>query len=967
MKVLLFTDQHIHDWRSFGINKETGLSRRLHDQLKVNDQIVNIAQEEKPGVIVCGGDVYHSRVNIPVVAMNFVDRFFIQLKKIALVYLVRGNHDLVSDSDYKTHYDALAPIAATPQKEVVCDGVKFRFVDYYEDVSADDIKGYDVVVLHKQPSMIGKDGFKFEGLDHRKLAKNNRFVFFGHYHTKTIFGGKNANCVVMGSVMPLTFGDSGEHGVWILDTSTWELVFKKLDYPEFITVDTPDEVQDDDNYYRVLHAIKNSDRDNVVNVIVPEYFEERITSLDFNTILAEWVKIQDKDDSYIQLLNSVIGTQQVETEKDLFKGRILNVVIEDFMSIGKIDLDIQNGFTLVTGQNDLGGSNGSGKSSIFDAIYWCLFGETTKGLTGDAVIHRDREVNNCTVTVNLVCGDTQYCIQRSRKHGLVIEDGQVDEAGNEIDIVVGMKEKQKQEILEKQILGFNKTLFLTSCYFSQEQLQTITDLSDGERTNMVTKLLGFDIYDKMYDIVKDKIDTLKDDLTDIDSEIGIKTNLLDQTDIEVKGVEEKIELVMESIRGKKTFIKETNEEIESIKDITIDFDAKLREIAEHESILSEQGEKDSGKLKVINTELMDLNHRLGGLKTERHLNDENVLRIENKISRMREQNFGDRCDFCGSLIVEANIDAYESMKAEEMNKYLGNVKAAELAANELEKEKQLLSSKVDVIQARVVTNNEKFLGFRNQIETLNADKLDRQKRDILSETVDRVFGEITELREMVDQYKIQRKEVIDRIDVIKVEIGVLKFKTTDINFDIEKLGFWKKAFSPVGIKSLLLDKFCNEYNQISNEYISTISTGSMSIVISPTKLLKSGEERNKIGIDVKFNGHTVAYESLSGGEKKRVDIALCLSLNKWVALRYNLPNGLLGIIALDEIFAFLDVLGEETIGTLLYKEGQEKAVYVISHTNELSSYANKYLTVVKKDNISSLLGGKDNESSKKES
>lgn len=128
----------------------------------------------------------------------------------------------------------------------------------------------------------------------------------------------------------------------------------------------------------------------------------------------------------------------------------------------------------------------------------------------------------------------------------------------------------------------------------------------------------------------------------------------------------------------------------------------------------------------------------------------------------------------------------------------------------------------------------------------------------------------------------------------------------------------------------------------------------MSLVIKPTSTLKSGEERNKLGLDIRMRESIVRYESLSGGEKRRVDIALMLGLNKWVSEHFGLKQGLLGFIVLDETFSFLDDSAEESIGSLLHQEGFSRAIFVISHTDELQNYTDTQWTVNKVNGISRL-------------
>jgi DNA repair exonuclease SbcCD ATPase subunit len=172
--------------------------------------------------------------------------------------------------------------------------------------------------------------------------------------------------------------------------------------------------------------------------------------------------------------------------------------------------------------------------------------------------------------------------------------------------------------------------------------------------------------------------------------------------------------------------------------------------------------------------------------------------------------------------------------------------------------------------------------------------------------------------------------------------------------DIEKLDFWKVAFSPKGIRSVLLDGFCNEFNNIINPYLATVTNGMMSIIMSPTAQTKKDEERNKLGMMIKKDGRDRTYKSLSGGWKKRVDASLCFALNAYVSKKYGLKIGILGLIILDEVFGFIDKVGEEAIATLIYNEARDKAIIEISHTPELKSYCDRIWTVVMENGVSRL-------------
>ena len=71
---------------------------------------------------------------------------------------------------------------------------------------------------------------------------------------------------------------------------------------------------------------------------------------------------------------------------------IENVKIENFLSIGKADVSLKDrGYCLIQGVNnnpkDNAKSNGSGKSSLTNAVAWCLTGETIQGVKDVIYLH----------------------------------------------------------------------------------------------------------------------------------------------------------------------------------------------------------------------------------------------------------------------------------------------------------------------------------------------------------------------------------------------------------------------------------------------------------------------------------------------------------------------------------------------------------------------------------------------------
>ena len=101
------------------------------------------------------------------------------------------------------------------------------------------------------------------------------------------------------------------------------------------------------------------------------------------------------------------------------KLKFSHLYLENFMSFKTAEVDLSApGFALVVGQNlnpdDGASSNGSGKSTIFEAIYWCLTGLTVRG--SKDVVNKDLEKDGCYVELQFYADDKFIELIRSKNH-----------------------------------------------------------------------------------------------------------------------------------------------------------------------------------------------------------------------------------------------------------------------------------------------------------------------------------------------------------------------------------------------------------------------------------------------------------------------------------------------------------------------------------------------------------------------
>jgi len=977
MRFAIISDTHFHNWKTFGttINEKWGWSTRLQEQVDVALQAIDIAREEKVDYFIHGADWIHtvgSMSNEVGVALEYV------LANLSLPLITgSGNHDTIVRRLPKAAHIITSVVKKLAEKVVEIPNVKF--VNYYDDVDYTKLAGYDLVVLHKTPLGCRVGNYTFtDGVDWKTLASQNKQVAFGHIHQMQVLAD---NCFVIGAPYHLTFGDIGDRGIWIVDTKDNTSRFIKLDYPEFITVETPDLVADDRNYYRVLRSEKKVDNDRVISTITPQRFEERIKATEFHSILNEWLTFKEKDETYLQAISDIL-TDKLTLVKNLFKGKLTEVRIKDFGSVDEVTYKVDKGFTLVTGSGETFDSNGVGKTTIVgESLCWCLFDETTKGLKGDDVIRdRPKVQRDCTVEAMLIDSDHNYMVRRTRKGGLEIYD--MKKVGGE-NLVANMKQGERQSYLEA-LLGFNKQVFMAACYFSQENLVMLTGLGDTEKTNMITDLLGFETYDDLYERVGAKISSFEADIAKLgeakiglDKKQAVAMNNIDFMNQSIKSNDIQIAEFTHQVKAFEKLIDETKKKADEWKkkapESPVDYDTELRE-------LYELKEAHGKKVEAIEVRLDELRRDTDSEKRIQYdlqsfmiQGQKEVRKLEEEIEKLCALELGLRCDKCGAEVTKENADLFIREKRkliysqQEQDKIRqGALDKALVAVSAFEEKIAKQREFKTAIQAKIQKVDE-FIKDTIAERDSEARKIQEAKIETT-----KLLGEIKTNEKLIEDYtrqlmglKLKSKEFAEQkvtydkeLDVVNQSLKENVWRIDKVEKGIEVLMFWKVAFSPKGIRALLLDSFCNEINDSVNGFLSRVSGGSMSIVMRPTATLKSGEERNKIGMDILLDSLPRNYKSLSGGEKRRVDVSLCFGLNDWVSKRYALPSGLLGVIIFDEVFSFMDSSGEETVANLLFEEGINKALFVIDHSMNLKSYADRVWVVKKIGSISMLeIGG----------
>ena len=615
--------------------------------------------------------------------------------------------------------------------------------------------------------------------------------------------------------------------------------------------------------------------------------------------------------------------------------------IEGFRSIDRISLNLSDqGIVIVKGINnyeDLASSNGSGKSSVFEAIIYALFEETSSG---------DRDIENrilgqgCSVVLKFSIDGVSYKIIRQSKKG----KGTVVLYRNDEDISARNKSDTNKLIIS--ILGINKAIFLDSIFLSQNAVTNLPSLSPTAR--------------------KERLEIL----TNTDNAINnFKTLLKEkQTMYESKHVDCQLEI--NKINGKEESLQQQKDKLQAqINDIKIQIEErnKLGNIED----LDKQIQEYNVEINTINNQIPELDNQIEMIsKSINELKNEQKVYEEKRVNKDQEvQNQRDKCNDLQKEITRVeNIISYNNMDIDRINKEIEEIKNSDTCptcgrkydnVNEehIQKVIEDKNKEIKEFENKNIENNnyiknlqleldkeiEIGKNLKKEFENLNSlyndknEQVSEQQTNLINTNNQKtqLLNSIQNIQVQIDAINKQKDDILkieipnskqyeDMVQDIDKQLNDLNKLKEDKNNELNELDNYINAIKHCiqlvtkDFRTFLLKNSLSYLNKILKDYSSQLFS-------NESDLIYISENDNKL--DIMLGNAT--YESLSGGEKTRVNIALLLAQK---SLANMIGNISCNIIILDEILGYCDALAENNVINLITKELESlETIYMISH------------------------------------
>ena len=648
---------------------------------------------------------------------------------------------------------------------------------------------------------------------------------------------------------------------------------------------------------------------------------------------------------------------------------ITSIELGDFLAHSETKLEFEKGVTIFVGEN------GAGKSSIIDGITFSLFGQHTRK-SNKGLIKRGSNQGYSKIEFSINGKQYETVRKIDSKGGLVATFSEITKEGR-VEIAAGER-KQFGESMTEQVektIGMDFEKLKIASIVQQGELNSIINAKPKEFKELLNAIIGIDKLDvaseSMKKVTKEFREKIKTDLGYDDTHIEILERDLERSQQEIKEAEpekNQLELKQKQIHEElKKLQKELEIEtpkIDKIKQLELRKDELLRyvketmkeiqqKISENERKIRDcEGCFDEIKLKV------DFESKIQ--KVEEAVDDtlRKIQEMTSQIASLKEKQIlasklqlkDNKCPVCDSIVEKLNPFFQEEHIKEEIIKLQENIKLKEKERDMYTQKKKEFLEKVQktrdaeaTLRAHSINTKEELMEIQKetQIQKIKLPMINNNDLKEISQMDDHskvIFENILKLE--VDTKGFSEKEFLNLKNTISEKQTSLSQMDQQIGGILEKIDKAKRQIETIQ-KVILELKIVKKYvskldkvqtnifsrdgsvatslrswalNSISvkaSEYLSFLNTKIQRIALS--------EKARDVSIACYSKTEVLELESLSGGEKVSVALALRLGMASL------LGSSNLNLMILDEPTTHLDA------------ERKKSLVRVLSQLTEISN------------------------------
>lgn len=652
--------------------------------------------------------------------------------------------------------------------------------------------------------------------------------------------------------------------------------------------------------------------------------------------------------------------------------KLTGLHINNFMAIGSTRLQLDDmGLVLLQGENQddtSAASNGSGKSSVLDALCWGLYGETARGEAGDSIVNSVAG-KNTGVAVHIEEGEYAYVVQRFRKHKthknrlmLGRMRSPFMEGGVLEDLTLGT-DKLTQVSVDR-LIGCSKQVFSAAIYAGQEQMPDLPGMTDKALKELVEEAAGITTLQAAHEVARERWRYAEQDLAG--QALAVKANAAALIDADKalasassrwtdwnSNQGERIALAAQRVMDSAARIKELEPEVAAAKATALELKGERAAIDAQIAGLRSESVVQMGLSAELTTAAKVTAKAMG----KRGALADQVRAAKSAYEHPHTATVGSSCRECGKRITEEDVAPARTAAVETARVELKRL--VELYRAAQNDEKAALESEQNARTALV----------EHESSMTDTSVLSARKRDIDAgvKAAEAVIAQeepaARALKEAEQAYFNAQEEVNPHAPYVNackescVELEQRRVAQTEFlemaqaRVDLAKEVV--RVYGPKGVRATILDTVTPFLNDRTAGYLGALSDGNLQASWSTLSLSAAGELMEKFSIAVTGKSGADRFGLLSGGEKRKVRLACAMALQDLVASRASKP---INLFMADEIDDALDAAGLERLMGILETKARERGTVIVVSHNELSDWIREQTHVVKKGGVATLSG-----------
>jgi DNA repair exonuclease SbcCD ATPase subunit len=691
--------------------------------------------------------------------------------------------------------------------------------------------------------------------------------------------------------------------------------------------------------------------------------------------------------------------------------KLKTISVKNFLSVGQVTQSVdfdRNDLTLILGINlDLGGDgarNGTGKTTLIQALHYALFGSAINNIRKDNLVNRTN-AKHMMVTLDFDVDGKEYRIIRGRKPNILkfYVNNEEQGAGSEDDAAQGENKETQAEI--ERILKMSPDMFRNVVALNTYS-EPFLAMKAADQRSIIEQLLGITLLSEKADKIKELVKATKDEITTEEVSIRAAQAANQRVQEQIDALKRRQKLWIAKHREDLAALKKKHSDLNSInieaelsahKQLVI-WNQRNKIKTDYTALVARQtawSSKHQQELKTLNAGLdklttININYEIAAhslletylihaqskrtveqsiLSTDKELKREQktVKKVEAEIAKLHDH----KCYACGQ-------EFHDSAHTTVLDTKMADLKAADAAVLKLSKELEKLNeqltglievqmekpvthyatvaeahqhkAKIDTARAAVAAKQSETNPFDEQITELESNLVEPGSKPVTHyDTEAEAVQHNTELHSLVTQIATKESESDPYSEQItEMESSAIVEVSFDTINELTKLMDHQKF-----LLDLLSSKDSFVRKRIIDQNLSYLNSR-LTHYLEKIGLPHQVTFLNDLTVEITELGREMDFHNMSRGEMNRLILSLSWAFRDVFESLFQPVN----VTFIDELLDNgTDTIGVENSMTILKDmvRNRNKSIWLISHREELVSRVNSTLKVIKENGFTNFL------------